>query len=130
MDTQMKKQSMGGANAVRGVGPSEDYGLGDSTSLPIDTKYLKVTLEQAFAENGDDIFLGLIDHESYLAFTVMVNNFKLQNLSLKEEVFVSCHIGEDYIEKELYGGSMNRKRNSKNEDVHTNINNTIEDTLN
>ena len=61
---------------------SEDYGLGDDTSLPFDTKYLKVTLEQAFAESAEEIFLGIIENDQCLAFTVCVNNFKLQNMAL------------------------------------------------
>ena len=76
MDLSIKKGMAGGAYA------NEDYGLGDSTSLPFDTKYLKVTLEQAFAESAEDIFLGLIDNEQFLTFTVCVNNFKFQNMSL------------------------------------------------
>jgi len=39
-------------------------------------------LEQAFAESAEEIFLGLIDNDQGLAFTVCVNNFKLQNLAL------------------------------------------------
>jgi hypothetical protein len=76
MDLSIKKGVAAKANGV------EDYGLDDETSLPFDTKYLKVTLEQAFAESADEIFLGLIDNDQCLAFTVCVNNFKIQNLSL------------------------------------------------
>jgi len=73
MDLSMKK-----GNALN----VEDWGLDDETSLPFDAKYLKITLEEAFAENADEIFLGLIDQDQTLAFTVCVNNFKIQNLSL------------------------------------------------
>ena len=74
MDLSSKKGAAGVVN--------DDYGLGDETSLPYDTKYLKVTLDQAFAESAEDIFLGLIDNDQCLEFTVCVNNFKFQNLSL------------------------------------------------
>ena len=79
MDLASKKGVTGPVN--------DDYGLGDETSLPYDTKYLKVTLDQAFAESAEDIFLGLIDNEQCLDFTVCVNNFKFQNLSLVSETF-------------------------------------------
>jgi hypothetical protein len=52
----------------------------------------------------------------------MVNNFKLQNLSIKEDVFVSCHIGEDYIDKEINGNG----NQSTHHEFQT-INNTTDD---
>lgn len=46
------------------------------------SRYLKVTLEEAFADSHEDVFMGLIDNDQVLQFTVMLNNFKLQNFNL------------------------------------------------
>ena len=56
--------------------------------------------------------MGLVDNDQPLAFTVMVQNMRVQGFNIvcclfvivylqKEELVLSCHIGEDYIERSV-----------------------------
>ncbi|TNV86417.1 hypothetical protein FGO68_gene3402 [Halteria grandinella] len=84
--------------------PGGDYlfaQLGDDeTSLPIDTKYLKIDLERAFSQTEREALgINKYDDDKLLSFTINMSRIQLKDFPRNQDVVISCYVGEDYIEK-------------------------------